>query len=163
MAQVARDRQEVSSTQMQLKAEYQQDNGQIAVWSTAASRGRGRCRGRRLGPDSSRPSRARRPPNSGRPAGGRQFGPAGPRRLAVERGPVSFNPPPPVGSGAAGAVAAAESRVGDPYVWGASGPSTFDCSGLVMWSYAQVGISLPHLRRAVRRHDPYLDGRPAAG
>lgn len=35
-------------------------------------------------------------------------------------------------------------RRGDPYVWGAAGPSTFDCSGLVMWAYAQVGISLPH-------------------
>ena len=33
---------------------------------------------------------------------------------------------------------------GDPYVWGAAGPSSFDCSGLVLWAYAQVGISLPH-------------------
>lgn len=38
----------------------------------------------------------------------------------------------------------AASRVGCPYVWGASGPSSFDCSGLVMWAYAQIGISLPH-------------------
>jgi peptidoglycan DL-endopeptidase CwlO len=36
------------------------------------------------------------------------------------------------------------SRRGDMYVWGASGPNAFDCSGLVMWAYAQVGISLPH-------------------
>ena len=35
-------------------------------------------------------------------------------------------------------------RVGDPYVWAAAGPSEFDCSGLVVWSYAQIGISLPH-------------------
>jgi len=35
-------------------------------------------------------------------------------------------------------------RLGDPYVWGAAGPSAFDCSGLVMWAYAQVGISLLH-------------------
>ena len=35
-------------------------------------------------------------------------------------------------------------RRGDPYVWGAAGPNAFDCSGLVMWAYAQVGISLPH-------------------
>jgi peptidoglycan DL-endopeptidase CwlO len=35
-------------------------------------------------------------------------------------------------------------KVGDPYVWGAAGPSSFDCSGLVMWAYAQVGISLEH-------------------
>jgi cell wall-associated NlpC family hydrolase len=33
---------------------------------------------------------------------------------------------------------------GDPYVWGGGGPNVFDCSGLVMWAYAQVGISLPH-------------------
>jgi cell wall-associated NlpC family hydrolase len=38
----------------------------------------------------------------------------------------------------------AMTRRGDPYVWGAAGPGTFDCSGLVMWAYAQVGIALPH-------------------
>jgi len=42
------------------------------------------------------------------------------------------------------ALQAAISRLGDPYVWGAAGPSQFDCSGLVMWAYAQVGIALPH-------------------
>lgn len=31
-----------------------------------------------------------------------------------------------------------------PYVWGAEGPNSFDCSGLVMWAYQKVGISLPH-------------------
>jgi len=36
------------------------------------------------------------------------------------------------------------SKVGDPYVWGAAGPSAFDCSGLVVWAYAQEGISVPH-------------------
>jgi len=35
-------------------------------------------------------------------------------------------------------------QVGDSYVWGATGPSAFDCSGLTLRSYAQVGISLPH-------------------
>ena len=35
-------------------------------------------------------------------------------------------------------------KLGDPYVWGAAGPSSFDCSGLVMWAYAQIGISLEH-------------------
>ncbi len=42
----------------------------------------------------------------------------------------------------------ARSRLGLPYVWAASGPSTFDCSGLTMWAYARVGISLPHSSRA---------------
>lgn len=39
----------------------------------------------------------------------------------------------------------AVSRVGFPYVWGGSGPDSFDCSGLVMWSYATaLGTVLPH-------------------
>src|SRR2546421_365599 len=44
---------------------------------------------------------------------------------------------------AAAALAAGKTRIGDPYVFGATGPSSFDCSGFVMWSYAQAGISLP--------------------
>jgi cell wall-associated NlpC family hydrolase len=51
---------------------------------------------------------------------------------------------PGVSAAASAAVAAAESRVGDPYVWGAAGPDEFDCSGLVMWAYAQAGVYLPH-------------------
>lgn len=42
------------------------------------------------------------------------------------------------------ALRAALTRVGDWYVWGAAGPTTFDCSGLVVWAFAQEGISLPH-------------------
>jgi peptidoglycan DL-endopeptidase CwlO len=42
------------------------------------------------------------------------------------------------------ALEAALSRRGDPYVWGAAGPSEFDCSGLVVWAFAQEGITLPH-------------------
>jgi cell wall-associated NlpC family hydrolase len=51
---------------------------------------------------------------------------------------------PGVSAAAAMAVQSAESRVGDPYVWGAAGPGEFDCSGLVEWAYAQAGVSLPH-------------------
>jgi cell wall-associated NlpC family hydrolase len=60
------------------------------------------------------------------------------------------NPPPPspgpVSSSSVGAavVQAAMTRLGAPYVWGAAGPTSFDCSGLVVWSFAQVGMSLPH-------------------
>jgi peptidoglycan DL-endopeptidase CwlO len=42
------------------------------------------------------------------------------------------------------ALEAALSRRGDPYVWGAAGPGEFDCSGLVVWAFAQEGITLPH-------------------
>jgi cell wall-associated NlpC family hydrolase len=50
------------------------------------------------------------------------------------------------GGNGVGAVALryALSKRGDPYIWGAAGPGEFDCSGLVMWAYAQEGISLPH-------------------
>jgi len=69
--------------------------------------------------------------------------------------PPVANPPPSSGGGGnfAGtvsaqtgqrAVQAAESQIGKPYEWGAAGPDTYDCSGLVMWAYGQVGVSLDH-------------------
>jgi cell wall-associated NlpC family hydrolase len=42
------------------------------------------------------------------------------------------------------ALKAALTRIGYPYVWAAAGPTAFDCSGLVVWAYQQVGISLMH-------------------
>jgi cell wall-associated NlpC family hydrolase len=50
---------------------------------------------------------------------------------------------------AATVIQAALSRIGDPYVWGGSGPNQFDCSGLVMWSFQQAGVSLPHSSQAL--------------
>jgi len=42
------------------------------------------------------------------------------------------------------AVDTALAQVGDPYVWGASGPDAFDCSGLMQYAYSAAGVSLPH-------------------
>lgn len=44
---------------------------------------------------------------------------------------------------AAAALAAAKTKVGAPYVYGATGPSSYDCSGLTSWAYAQAGASIP--------------------
>ncbi|WP_157521308.1 peptidoglycan hydrolase RipC [Mycobacterium sp. ACS4331] len=57
---------------------------------------------------------------------------------------------PGTGQGAV-AVQAALTRVGSPYSWGGSGPGAFDCSGLVMWSFQQAGIALPHSSQALAR------------
>jgi len=41
------------------------------------------------------------------------------------------------------AVAFAKSKLGAPYVWGATGPNAFDCSGLTQWAYRQAGVNIP--------------------
>jgi len=67
--------------------------------------------------------------------------------------PGDVAPPEAVPGGgapeAATVIQAALSRIGSPYVWGGSGPNQFDCSGLVMWSFQQAGISLPHSSQAL--------------
>jgi len=55
------------------------------------------------------------------------------------------------------AVRAALGKLGRPYVWGATGPDRFDCSGLVQWAYAQAGVPL---RRTT--YEQILDGVPVA-
>jgi cell wall-associated NlpC family hydrolase len=68
---------------------------------------------------------------------------------AGSSGKDAFVGPP----GAAGKVIkAALAKRGDPYRWGADGPSAFDCSGLVQYAYSKAGISLPHSSAAQYQH-----------
>ena len=55
-----------------------------------------------------------------------------------------------------GVVSIALRYQGIPYVWGGSSPSGFDCSGFVMYSYAQVGVSLPHSSYAMMNEGVYV-------
>jgi cell wall-associated NlpC family hydrolase len=54
----------------------------------------------------------------------------------------------PASGGAQKAVQTALAQIGDPYVWGAGGPDSFDCSGLTSYAWASAGVSLPHSSRA---------------
>jgi peptidoglycan DL-endopeptidase CwlO len=62
---------------------------------------------------------------------------------------------PPPTSRAGTAVRAALSRLGCPYVWGATGPNHFDCSGLTQWAWGKAGI---HLQRST--YEQIHDGVP---
>lgn len=55
----------------------------------------------------------------------------------------------PAAAARSSAVQNALGKIGAPYRYGASGPSAFDCSGLVNWAYKQEGVSLPRTSRAM--------------
>ena len=65
----------------------------------------------------------------------------------AQAAPVEFAAPAQVSTGQR-VLEAAGTRVGMPYVWGATGPTSFDCSGLTSWAYAQQGISIPRTSQA---------------
>jgi cell wall-associated NlpC family hydrolase len=76
---------------------------------------------------------------------------------AVVAAPASFS------SASGGVVAVAASLAGRPYRYGAAGPASFDCSGLVQYAYARVGVSLPRTTEAqyaATRHIPTSAMRP---
>lgn len=68
------------------------------------------------------------------------------------------NPPStPSGPAHSQVVSIAMQQLGKPYQWGAAGPNSFDCSGLVMYCYRQIGISLPHSAAAQYNRGTKLD------
>lgn len=61
------------------------------------------------------------------------------------------------------ALKAAQTRLGTPYVWGAEGPNSFDCSGLVQWAFAKAGVRMPRVAADQARTGPtvpYSEARP---
>jgi cell wall-associated NlpC family hydrolase len=62
--------------------------------------------------------------------------------------PVAVPVDLPVSGSARVAVETAYAQIGKPYRYGASGPDSFDCSGLTMYSWGKAGVSLPHSSRA---------------
>jgi cell wall-associated NlpC family hydrolase len=73
--------------------------------------------------------------------------------------PARFVPPPrpPEPTLAERAVQLARTQLGVPYAYGGASPGGFDCSGLVMWVYGRLGVSLPHNAAAL-----YSVGRPVS-
>jgi len=171
LASIASARSQVESTQAQLEGAYHQDQGRIATLiaqeEAARQAAEQRVAERRLAAER---AAAAQQAAAARATASR----AAAATTTTTAGPVQSPPPtssgggggftpPPSSSAAEIAVKAAESRVGDPYVWGASGPNAFDCSGLVMWAYEQAGIQLPHFSGAQYAdtvHIPMSDLQP---
>ncbi len=64
-----------------------------------------------------------------------------PQQAGTAPAPAAYTAPfTSVGQRAADA---AQSKIGSPYVYGAAGPNSFDCSGLVQWAYKQAGLNVP--------------------
>jgi len=90
------------------------------------------------------------------PASAPVAGVSAPRPAATSAGAPSSQKPAtaampalaPGSSSGAGALQAALSKLGSPYVYGATGPNAFDCSGLTQWAFKQVGISIPRTAEA---------------
>ncbi|HEU0100770.1 MAG TPA: NlpC/P60 family protein [Mycobacteriales bacterium] len=93
--------------------------------------------------------------------------PAAPARASRDRAATPPAASPTYTGQASGraaiAVQEAYNKLGSRYVWAASGPSTFDCSGLTAWVWAKAGVSLPHSSRmqyASTRHVAQSDVQP---
>jgi len=78
------------------------------------------------------------------------------REAILSRGEVRVPSDVPASGRAAAAIAYAMAQVGKAYVYGAAGPSAFDCSGLTMMAWAQAGVALPHSSSAQFSSGPHI-------
>ncbi len=152
---VSQARQAATAVQAQLQSTLNQDKGRIAVLvaqqqAAAAAAAAARAAAEQAAAEQAAAEQAAAEQAAAQQAAAQPAAVQPAQQVAATStaAPAPQSAAPPTFAGAAGAVAAAESRVGDPYVFGGAGPSAFDCSGLVEWAYAQVGISLPHFSGA---------------
>ena len=78
------------------------------------------------------------------------------RDAILSRGTPRLPSDVPASGRAAAAISYAMAQVGDAYVYGAAGPSAFDCSGLTMMAWAQAGVALPHSSSAQYGSGPHV-------
>ena len=78
------------------------------------------------------------------------------REAILSRGEMRVPSDVPASGRAGAAVKYAMAQVGDAYVWGAAGPSAFDCSGLTMMAWGSAGVGLPHSSRAQYSSGPHV-------
>jgi peptidoglycan DL-endopeptidase CwlO len=88
--------------------------------------------------------------------------PPAPAPVAVAP-PAPVDPPTRTHGGAGAVIAFAQAQMGEPYVWGAEGPGSWDCSGLTMRAWEQAGVYLSHYtgaQWAETSHVPVSQARP---
>ncbi|MEZ5321682.1 MAG: NlpC/P60 family protein [Microthrixaceae bacterium] len=161
LAELDKAKAAIQQAVAQRKAIQSSISGDLAA-ALSAEQARARGGGcRRQGPGGCRRPRrrSRRPPSRRRRGAGNAGSPLRCRDVSSGHGrtragrarpgrrPCSVRGWHPAGTTA---VAVAMAQRGDPYVWGAAGPGSFDCSGLVMFAYRAAGRSLPHSSRSLR-------------
>lgn len=99
-------------------------------------------------PTTARPTTPAPAPTTSRPATPRPTTPPTTKPPTTKPPAPPVTTPPPSSSANAAALAWARTQLGKPYVYGAAGPSSYDCSGLTMRAYQNAGISIPRNSKA---------------
>ncbi|KLR60597.1 cell wall-associated hydrolase, invasion-associated protein [Actinobacteria bacterium IMCC26207] len=155
---VNRQQELLDSTKGELRAavEAEQQRAAAAAAAAAAAKAQAVARAQQAAAARVAPSQAGSPaakapavqaPRSARPSPAAAVSPPPETAAAPSQDPLPASAP---NSAAGAAIAAAQSQLGTAYRYGGSSPGGFDCSGLMLWSWAQAGVSLPRTSGAQR-------------